>query len=65
MFVGRSLYIIGILFVVVSIVVMIMTFFADNVNPLIPLFALINGLMAMGIGDIVIDLNHRKRLEKN
>lgn len=30
----------------------------------LPLFALLNGLIAMGVGDIVIDLNHRQRVEK-
>ncbi|MDL4840252.1 hypothetical protein [Aquibacillus rhizosphaerae] len=63
MFVGRSLYILGLLFVFFSIVTLVMMLFSNNANPLIPLFAILNGFMAMGIGDIVIDLNHKKSLE--
>jgi len=31
---------------------------------ILPLFALLNGFIAMGVGDMVIDLNHRQRVEK-
>ncbi len=39
--------------------------FANSYGDLtLPLFGLLNGFMAMGIGDIVIDLNHRRRVER-
>ncbi|MGV2941571.1 hypothetical protein AB5I83_18365 [Mesobacillus sp. LC4] len=65
MFVGRILYLLGMAFVFFSIVVIIMSFFSNGGGDLvIPLFALLNGLIAMGVGDIVIDVNHRQRVEK-
>ncbi|RKL66559.1 hypothetical protein CR203_14825 [Salipaludibacillus neizhouensis] len=64
LFVGRSLYILGLLFVFFSIIILVMLLFSNNGNPLMPLVALLNGFMAMGIGDIVIDLNHKKSIEK-
>ncbi|WP_416150058.1 hypothetical protein ACM26V_03395 [Salipaludibacillus sp. HK11] len=63
MFVGRILYLLGMAFVFFSIVVLIMMQFSSGGNMLIPLFALLNGFIAMGIGDLVIDLNHKKSLE--
>ncbi|MRH41636.1 hypothetical protein GH741_02985 [Aquibacillus halophilus] len=63
MFVGRALYILGLLVVFFSLIALIMILFSNNGNLLISFFALLNGFMAMGIGDIVIDLNHRKKLE--
>ncbi|MEW8971019.1 MAG: hypothetical protein AB2411_10355 [Mesobacillus sp.] len=64
MFVGRTLYLLGMAFVFFSIVVLIMSLFIDGGDLVIPLFALLNGLIAMGVGDIVIDVNHRQRVEK-
>lgn len=65
MFVGRMLYILGMAFVFFSIVVLIMSLFSNSGGDLmIPLFALLNGLIAMGVGDLVIDVNHRQRVEK-
>ncbi|MBT2640351.1 hypothetical protein [Bacillus sp. ISL-39] len=65
MFVGRTLYLLGMGFVFFSIVVLIMSLFSNSGGDLvIPLFALLNGLIAMGVGDIVIDMNHRQRAEK-
>lgn len=65
MFFGRTLYLLGMAFVFFSIVVLIMSLFSNGgVDFMIPLFALLNGLIAMGVGDIVIDVNHRQRVEK-
>lgn len=65
MFVGRILYLLGMAFVFFSIVVLIISLFSNSSGDLvIPLFALLNGLIAMGVGDIVIDVNHRQRVEK-
>lgn len=65
LFVGRILYLLGMSFVFFSIVVLIMSLFSNGGGDLvIPLFALLNGLIAMGVGDIVIDVNHRQRVEK-
>ncbi|GAE37425.1 hypothetical protein [Halalkalibacter akibai] len=65
MFVGRTLYILGMLFVFFSTIVLVMMFFTSGGNILIPVFAILNGFMAMGIGEIVIDLNYKKSLENN
>jgi len=63
--VGRALYLLGMAFVFFSIVVLIMSLFSNSSGDLmIPLFALLNGLIAMGVGDLVIDVNHRQRVEK-
>lgn len=64
MFVGRTLYLLGMVFVFFSIVVLIMSLFSDSGDLSVPLFALLNGLIAMGVGDIVIDVNHRQRVER-
>ncbi|WP_085524233.1 hypothetical protein [Tuberibacillus sp. Marseille-P3662] len=65
MFVGRILYVLGIAFILFSIVVFIMIPFANSNGDLtIPFFALLNGFIAMGVGDLVIDLNHKQRHEK-
>ena len=61
MLVGRLLYILGFVFVFVSIIFLIMSFM-NSENIIIPIFAILNGLMAMGIGDLVIDLNHKKSM---
>lgn len=65
MFVGRALYLLGMAFVFFSMAVLIMSLFANSGGDLmIPIFALLNGLIAMGVGDLVIDVNHRQRNEK-
>jgi hypothetical protein len=61
---GRILYVLGILFVFFSLVMILMMFFSSGGAPLYPLFGLLNGLIAMGVGDIVIDLKHRKNTDK-
>ncbi|MBP3953091.1 hypothetical protein [Bacillus suaedae] len=62
MFVGRVLYILGLIFVFFSTTLLIMTFF-NSQDILFPAFGLLNGFIAMGIGELVINLNHRKREE--
>ncbi|WP_026675281.1 hypothetical protein [Alkalihalobacterium bogoriense] len=62
MFVGRSLYILGLIFVSFSTIALIITFLNSG-EFIFPLFGLLNGFIAMGIGELVIDLNHRKREE--
>lgn len=65
MFVGRVLYVLGMAFVFFSIVFIMMISFSNSGGDIVlPLFALLNGFIAMGVGDIVIDLNHRQRVEK-
>ncbi|WP_163527240.1 hypothetical protein [Halobacillus ihumii] len=65
MFVGRILFLLGMAFVFFSSLVFFMIPFANSYGDLtLPLFGLLNGFMAMGVGDIVIDLNHRRRVEK-
>lgn len=59
MIVGRLLYILGFLFVFVSVIFLIMSFI-NSENIIIPIFAILNGLIAMGVGDLVINLNHKK-----
>lgn len=62
---GRVLYLLGMAFVFFSILGIVMTAFSDGGGDIaLLLFALLNGLIAMGVGEIVIDLNHRQRLEK-
>jgi hypothetical protein len=61
--VGRALYLLGMAFVFFSIVALIMTLFSGG-DILILIFSLLNGLIAMGVGDIVIDVNHRQRMEQ-
>ncbi|MDQ0158462.1 hypothetical protein [Alkalibacillus salilacus] len=64
MFVGRTLYLLGMAFVFFSVVVMIMVPFSNGGGGItLPIFALLNGFIAMGVGDIVIDLNYRKKVE--
>jgi hypothetical protein len=60
--VGRSLYILGLIFVFISVVVIVLSIFSIGGNLLYAFFGLLNGLIAIGVGDLVIDLNHRKRL---
>jgi hypothetical protein len=65
LFVGRTLYLLGLAFVFFSIVILIISLFSNSGEDLvIPVFGLLNGLIAMGVGDLVIDVNHRKRLKK-
>lgn len=65
LFVGRTLYFLGMAFIFFSIVVFCMVLFANSDGDLaLPFFALLNGFIAMGVGEIVIDLNHRQRMEK-
>ncbi|MDY7043570.1 hypothetical protein RVS70_05065 [Virgibacillus sp. M23] len=65
MFVGRILYVLGILFVFVSVIVLIMMLFTNKGNMLTPVFTLLNGFIAIGIGDVVIDLNYKKRRDRS
>ncbi|MBD8071629.1 hypothetical protein [Bacillus sp. PS06] len=65
MLVGRTLYLLGMAFVFFSVVVIVMALFSNGGGDIVfPIFALLNGLIAMGVGDIVIDLNYRKKVEK-
>ena len=64
MLVGRTLYLLGMAFVFFSLVALIMSLFSSGGDLVIPLFALLNGLIAMGVGDLVIDVNYRQRVEK-
>ncbi|RIW31970.1 hypothetical protein D3H55_13880 [Bacillus salacetis] len=64
MFIGRALYLVGMAFVMISAISIIFGLFTGGGGSTLPFFALLNGMMAMGVGDVVIDLNHRKRLEK-
>jgi hypothetical protein len=61
MFIGRTLFILGLIVVFFSSIVLIIGLFT-NEELLNPFFALLNGFIAMGVGDLVIDANHRKRL---
>ncbi|QAS51418.1 hypothetical protein [Halobacillus litoralis] len=66
MFVGRTLFLLGMAFVFFSTVIMITIPFSNSGGGFVtPLFALLNGLLAMGVGELVIDANHRKSLEKS
>lgn len=52
MFVGRALYILGLVFVLFSSLLVVMSIFSKHGGETaIPLFALLNGLIAMGIGE--------------
>ncbi|WP_041964357.1 hypothetical protein [Mesobacillus selenatarsenatis] len=65
MFIGRALYLLGVAFVFFSVLGIIMVSFSDSGGDIaLLLFALLNGLIAMGVGEIVIDVNHRQRIEK-
>lgn len=66
MFVGRAVYILGLAFVLFSSVLILMSIFSKHGGEaVVPLFGLLNGLIAMGIGELVIDLYHRKKVEKS
>ncbi|MBT2695132.1 hypothetical protein [Bacillus sp. ISL-55] len=52
-------------FVFFSVLGIIIILFTDGGGDMaLLIFALLNGLIAMGVGEIVIDLNHRQRVEK-
>ena len=60
MLLGRALYLLGMAFVFFSILGLIMVPLSDGGGEIaLPIFALLNGLIAMGVGDIVLDLNHQ------
>ncbi|SES25640.1 hypothetical protein SAMN04487944_12830 [Gracilibacillus ureilyticus] len=61
MFISRALILLGFVFVSFSTVLLVMGFFADNADPILPLFALLNGLIAMGTGDILIELKQKNK----
>jgi hypothetical protein len=62
MFVGRILFLLGMSFVLFSIVVLIMVPFSNGGGGYTtPLFALLNGFIAMGVGEIVIDLKTKEQ----
>jgi hypothetical protein len=52
------------LFSLVSLLLLLAIFAGGLGNLMIPIFALLNGLIAMGVGDVVIDANHRQRMER-
>ncbi|MFC7063436.1 hypothetical protein [Halobacillus seohaensis] len=64
MTIGRILFLLGMSFVFFSVVILIMSLFSNGGNLVFPLFGLLNGFIAMGVGEIVIDLNHKKRFNK-
>ncbi|MFT9494930.1 MULTISPECIES: hypothetical protein [Bacillota] len=65
MLLGRVLYLLGMAFVFFSVLGIIMILLSDGGGDIVlPIFALLNGLIAMGVGEIVIDLNHRQRVER-
>jgi hypothetical protein len=65
LFIGRALYLLGMAFVFFSVLGIIMIPLTGSGGDIaLPIFALLNGLIAMGVGEIVIDLNHRQRIEK-
>lgn len=63
MLVGRLLYLGGLAFSVGSIGVLVLSFLSGGGALVMPLFGALNGLVAMGIGDLVIDSNYKKRVE--
>ncbi|QTM99767.1 hypothetical protein ERJ70_10935 [Sediminibacillus dalangtanensis] len=60
MIVGRILYILGLIFAVYSIAVLVMSFFTGGGN-IIMIFGVLNGFIAMGVGDLVINMYKRKQ----
>ncbi len=58
--VGRILYILGLIFAVYSIAVLVMSFFTGG-GSILMVFGVLNGFIAMGVGDMVIDMNRRKK----
>ncbi|WLR57402.1 hypothetical protein LC048_11415 [Mesobacillus subterraneus] len=65
MLIGRALYVLGMAFVFFSILGIIMVLLSDGGGDIaLLIFALLNGLIAMGVGEMVIDLNHRRRIQK-
>ncbi len=58
--VGRILYILGLIFAVYSIAVLVMSFFTGG-GSILMVFGVLNGFIAMGVGDLVIDMNRRKK----
>ena len=58
MFIGRLTYILGMIFTFFSFIAIIMMFFLGEMD-VMPFFGLLNGLIAMGVGEVVIDLNFR------
>ncbi|SEI00819.1 hypothetical protein SAMN05192559_10765 [Halobacillus karajensis] len=66
MFVGRVLFLLGMAFVIGSIVVLGMVPFSNGGGGYIPpLFALLNGFLAMGVGELVINENQRRNMDKS
>ncbi len=62
---GRLIYISGMVFTFFSFIAMIMMIFTGEIS-VMPFFGLLNGMIAMGVGEMVIDLNFRSRqTEKN
>lgn len=66
MFIGRTLYILGMLTAALCFIGFMMIVFTSGSggNELIyTFFGFLNGLMAMGVGELVIDSNHRQKIE--
>ncbi|MCA1055560.1 hypothetical protein LCM10_11240 [Rossellomorea aquimaris] len=64
MLIGRTLYITGLIAVAFSIITFIMTLGSTGNELLYSFFGFLNGLLAMGVGELVIDSNHRKNTTK-
>ncbi|MFD1019504.1 hypothetical protein [Thalassobacillus hwangdonensis] len=65
MFIGRLLFLGGLAFTLGSLFVLIVSMFGNSDGDIVPaVFGLVNGLIAAGVGDLVIDLNYRRIQEE-
>ncbi|WP_270180974.1 hypothetical protein [Alkalihalobacillus sp. CinArs1] len=62
MFVGQLLYCLGIVVTVGCAIMLLLSFFSGSGLMVAPSFGVLNGLIAMGVGDLVIHSNHRRNL---
>ncbi|WP_281657712.1 hypothetical protein [Halobacillus sp. Cin3] len=57
MIVGRIVFVLGLFFVFFSAVAAVVMLFTGRGGSVLPWFGLLNGFMAMGVGDLVIKAN--------
>lgn len=63
MLVGQLLYIVGILVAVGSAGVLVLSFFSGGGTLVVSALGFLNGLIAIGVGDLVIHSYHKRKVE--
>lgn len=63
MFVGQLLYLLGIVVAVGSAGVLVLSFFSGGGALVVSALGILNGLIAIGVGDLVIQSNHERNVK--